>query len=154
MLEFLEQNDLHMIFYLHGYAQGYAKYFKSSSDRVKVAYKEEYFVQDLLKQAAFLITDYSSVIFDFAYMKKPCLYFQYDKEMFEKSQYSESEDYSYEEDGFGPVCYTYETVLQYLDYSCRNGFVMEEQYAKRVEDYFPSFDKQHCQRIVKAIKSH
>jgi CDP-glycerol glycerophosphotransferase (TagB/SpsB family) len=119
-----------------------------------VAYKEDYFVQDLLKQAAFLITDYSSVIFDFAYMKKPCLYFQYDKEMFEKNQYSESDDYSYEEDGFGPVCYSYEAVLRYLEQSCGKGFIMDELYEKRVEDYFPSFDNQHCKRIVKAIKSH
>lgn len=42
-------------------------------------------VQELLRQSKILITDYSSVYFDFAYMKKPELFYQFDKENLDKS---------------------------------------------------------------------
>lgn len=44
-------------------------------------------VQALLKSAAFLVTDYSSIAFDFAYMYKPMVYFQFDQERFREGQY-------------------------------------------------------------------
>jgi CDP-glycerol glycerophosphotransferase (TagB/SpsB family) len=102
----------------------------------------------------FLITDYSSVIFDFAYMKKPCAYFQYDKKLFEENQYAESRDYSYERDGFGPVYEEYDALLCGLRDSCKQGFKMEDMYKKRVEQYFQFFDDEHCARTVEVIKKH
>lgn len=43
--------------------------FKTESKHVKIADWEHYDVQQLLKESAFLITDYSSIFNDFAYMK-------------------------------------------------------------------------------------
>ena len=36
-----------------------------------------------------MITDYSSVAIDFAYMKKPTLYYQFDEEKFRRGQYAQ-----------------------------------------------------------------
>lgn len=152
LVRFLEEKDLKLIMYLHGYAQGYSQYFKPASDRIKVALKEDYYVQDLLKMATYLITDYSSVIFDFAYMKRPCCYYQYDSEKFAQNQYSESEYFTYEENGFGPVFTELTQIIDHIDKSMERDFSMEDKYLQRVEGYFPSFDKKHTERIYEIIE--
>ncbi len=152
LINLLEEKDMRLIMYLHGYAQGYSQYFKPASDRIEVALKEDYFVQDLLKQAAYLITDYSSVIFDFAYMKKPCCYYQYDKEEFSKNQYSESEYYTYEDNGFGPIFTELSEIIEHIEKTCAGGIGMEDKYLRRVENYFPSFDNKHSERIYEIIE--
>lgn len=152
LLAFLEKHDLHMIFYLHGYAQAYTKCFVSPSPRIIVAEKEMFFVQDLLKQAAFLITDYSSVACDYAYMKKPMLYFQFDAEEFSQKQYAESAYYTYEKNGYGPIAVTFEDVMAEIRKSYENGFQMEEKYIERVNDFFGQFGKEHCEKTYKLIE--
>lgn len=152
LLSYLEENDLYLIFYLHGYAQNYLKYFKSKSRRVVLAKKEKYFVQDLLKEAALLITDYSSVVFDFAYMKKPLAYYQFDKKEFAEKQYSESDLYTYEKNGFGPVFGSCQEVTDMIIETHKKKFKMEEKYLHRVEEFFNYFDKNHCERIYNVIE--
>lgn len=149
--DLLEQQNMRVIFYLHGYAQMYSDYFTTTSDRIKIAKKEDYFVQDLLKEAAFLITDYSSVAFDYAYMKKPMLYFQFDADEFSKIQYAESDLYTYEQNGFGPVVYTEEEVVREVKKSIDNHLQIDELYLKRVEDFFVDFGKEHCKNTYELI---
>ncbi len=149
--DFLEKNDMRVVLYLHGYAQMYSDYFTSTSNRVKIVKKEEYFVQDLLKQAVFLITDYSSVAFDYAYMKKAMLYFQFDAEEFARIQYGESELYTYEKNGFGPIVYTVDDVIIEMKRALDNKFKMDELYLKRVEEFFGGFGKEHCKNTYKLI---
>lgn len=151
LIEFLEENDLKVIFYLHGYAQAYTKYFFSSSSRITVAAKEEYFVQDLLKRAAFLITDYSTIACDYAYMKKPMLYFQFDAEEFAQKQYAESSYYTYRENGYGPIMYTLPEVISGIKNSYKKGFLMEQKYVDRVDDFFKDFGKDHCKKTYQII---
>lgn len=151
-LSYIEEHDLKVIFYLHGYAQNYVQYFSSPSPNVTIAAKAEYFVQDLLKEAAFLITDYSSVAFDYAYMKKPMLYFQFDAEEFSRIQYAESELYTYEKKGFGPIVTATEQVVEEVIRSYENGFSMDDTYRERVEAFFPSFGTDHCKTTYELIR--
>lgn len=41
----------------------------------------------MLKESRLIIADYSSVAFDFAYMNKPLLYFQFDEEEYRTKHY-------------------------------------------------------------------
>lgn len=152
LLEFLENNDLRLILYLHGYAQGYWEKFKSVSNRIIIAKKENYFVQDLLKQAAFLVTDYSSIAADYSYMKKPMLYYQFDAEEFAQKQYAGSQYYDFKKDGFGPVVTELDQVVDEIKKSYQNGFIMEEKYIDRVNKFFPFFDTEHCKRAYNLIE--
>lgn len=149
----LEERDLKLVFYLHGFAQAYVPYFSSPSKRVIIAKKEDYLVQDLLKKAAFLITDYSSVAFDYAYMKKPLCYFQFDAYEFEKEQYGQSEYFTYRQNGFGPVVDTVEGAREELLKACERGFAMEEKYRVRAQEFFPNFGKDHCERTYELVES-
>ena len=54
-------------------------------------------INDLLMITDVLITDYSSVIFDYALLNKPVVYFTYDLELYENDRglYYEFKDYVY-----------------------------------------------------------
>lgn len=65
------------------------------------SYKES--MQKLFCESSIMITDYSSVAFEMAVLKKPVLYYQFDKdEFFAKHSYAKGY-FDYEKDGFGKV---------------------------------------------------
>src|SRR5699024_1060372 len=69
-----------IVFCLHPNMQKFSKYFENSS--VKVINQGEVDVQSLIKQSALMLTDYSSVGFDFSFLHKPVLYYQFDRSRF------------------------------------------------------------------------
>lgn len=73
---FAEKNQIEFKFYLHTNFQQYTGCFKS--DFVEIISEGSKTVQDLLIESDCLITDYSSVGLDFALMKKPIIYYQFD----------------------------------------------------------------------------
>lgn len=105
--------------------------------------------QELFNNSSLLITDYSSVFFDFAYLKKPIIYYH------EGNDYHYNEGYfDYETMGFGPVVKSEEELLNsindYIDKEC----VMEDSYKKRVDDFFKYTDRNNCKRIYEWILEH
>ncbi len=102
--------------------------------------------------SALLVTDYSSVAFDFSYLKKPVVYAQFDKdEFYNKHTYSKGY-FDYERDGFGKVCCdldsTVDAIIKLIGNDCRN----DEKYLKRVEDFYPYTDAHCCRRVYEHIK--
>lgn len=108
--------------------------------------------QQIFKESDLMITDYSSVAFDFAYLKKPVIYTQFDAASFYENHTWGKGYFTYKEDGFGPVIYDYEiaveTIIQYI----RNGCRMEEEYVQKVEDFFAYTDRNNCKRVYEAIR--
>ena len=97
-----------------------------------------------------IVTDYSSAVFDFAYLKKPVLYFQFDQDEFFSLQYKRGY-YDWSKHGFGEVETDAEAVkariVEYMDGGCR----MKPEFQKRVDDFFAFTDKDNCKRIYEAI---
>lgn len=102
---------------------------------------------------ALMLTDYSSVAFDFAYMKKCVVYTQFDRQQFFEGQVYDKGYFDYERDGFGPVCCTYEDTVQELLKAIENGARMDEIYEKRVEEFYYKTDRKNCERVYNAICS-
>ena len=84
---FLKTNEYTLIFYPHIEFQPYLNTF-NKCENVILANMEDYDVQKLLIESEILITDYSSVFFDFAYLNKPIYFYQFDQEYFFKNHYS------------------------------------------------------------------
>ena len=104
-------------------------------------------------EGALLVTDYSSVVFDFGYLKKPMVYAQFDRQsIYEQQGYAEG-DYHDEGDGFGPVVYDYEGAVSSIVAYIENGCRMEEKYVRRVESFFAYTDKRNCERVYDAIRA-
>lgn len=148
----LEENDFDLVFYPHRDMQSFLDSFNIKNERIKTAKFPEYDVQELLKESAYLITDYSSIAMDFAYMNKRLMYYQFDYEDFRKGQYPEGY-FSYEKDGFGKVCYTLEDTLKEIENAVSESFENPEKYKKRHDDFFDLYDKENCLRNYNAIKS-
>lgn len=111
------------------------------------AYREVFAESDLL------VTDYSSVVFDFAYLRKPILYCQFDREEFFSGGHSYVEGYyNYLEDGFGEVeedlAGIVERMIEYMAHGC----VLKEKYSRRIDRTFAYHDKECCKRVVDKIQ--
>jgi len=150
LIELLERNNFKLIFYPHYEVQQYLKYFTSDSNSVVIAKKEVYDVQTLLKESKLLITDFSSIYFDFAYMDKPLVYYQFDKDTFFEKHYKKGY-FSYEKHGFGPVLETEDEIVDFIEKSFGNKFVVEDKYKRRTHEFFPLKDTKNCERIYNEI---
>ena len=150
VFDLLEENDYELVFYLHHELQKFTDLFVSHNKRVKILGFKNADVQELLMNSALLVTDFSSVYFDFAYMRKPLVYWTFDRELFFAEQYGKGY-FSYSRDGFGPEVRTLEEVLDFLKNEFKNKMTVEEKYAKRTERTFSEFTTDHCRQTYDAI---
>ncbi len=111
-------------------------------------------VQALFARAALLVTDYSSVAFNAAYVERPVVYFQFDAERVRMGAHRGRAGYfDYERDGFGPVTYTLADAEAAVEATTGAGRRTGEPYRSRIEVAFPDRDGQCCARVVRAIRS-
>ena len=149
----LLEGDMHAVFYLHYTLQPYRIAFVDcGTNNIIIASRNEYDVQQLLKDAKALVTDYSSVYSDFAYMGKPVVYFQFDEEKYRKEHYQQGY-FDYHRDGFGPVLYKTNDVVEYLNMLKESEYSMETLYKNRLKNYFPYRDGRNCERVFNSIKN-
>lgn len=151
LLERYRDTDVKLVLCLHRNLQQYNHHFEKLSDKLEVVNLENGDVIDVLKSASCLITDYSSVAIDFAYLRKPLAYYQADYEQFRKHHLPEGY-FDYEKDGFGQVCYSQEDMLRWVEGCVKSGFTPEPQYLQKVENFFTFHDRKYCERNYQAIK--
>lgn len=108
--------------------------------------------RDIFANSSLIISDYSSVVFDFAYIRKPVIYTHFDREAFFAGDHSYTQGYfDYERDGFGEVEYDLEgTVNRIIEYM-ENGCQLKEKYRSRIDNFFCFSDRNNCERIYKKI---
>lgn len=151
--DYLTENNLKLVFYLHNDMRKYVDSFTTDCPCIEIVSDDNtYDIQELLKSSAMLITDYSSVHFDFAYMAKPVVYYQFDQKEFFDKQYKHSA-FTAEKHGFGPVCYSAEDVVNSVIDMHKNSFTMDDVYHKRMRDIYELYDRNNCKRVVDAIES-
>ncbi len=147
----IDKFQLEVIFYPHRNMQRYLKKFcERLNSKVVVASWEEYDIQELLKTSEMMITDYSSVFFDMIYMKKPIIFYQFDRKDFRKFQYEQGY-FDYENTPFGKSYTKLSLVLDELQKIIENGFRCTDDFMRAHKEYFKFYDTQNCERIFKAI---
>jgi CDP-glycerol glycerophosphotransferase len=147
----LEQTDHHLVFYPHYGAQDYIEAFERPHGRITIADRHRYDVQQLLKESKILITDFSSVSFDFAYMGKPVIYFLPDEERY-FAEHFERGYFDFNKDGFGPVTRDAVATAAALEKLLRGGGDQSAAaYRERVERFFPLRDNRNCERTMAAV---
>lgn len=150
LIKSLEQTGTRLVFYAHFEMQPYVHHFSSRSEQIVIATFDEYDVQMLLKESAVLVTDYSSVFFDFAYMGKPVVYYQFDEEAYHKGHYRQGY-FDYRTMGFGEVCTCEDEAVSALLTILAHEMRQDRRYADRVETFFPIRDTNNCERIYHCI---
>ena len=104
--------------------------------------------EKILTESSLMVTDYSGVQFDFAYMRKPLLYY-HPKTL--PPHYDESKAYIYETDAFGPLIDNHEDMVNTLCEYMKNQCVMKEEYIKRADKFFAYKDFGNRARIYNEI---
>ncbi|WP_026518079.1 CDP-glycerol glycerophosphotransferase family protein [Butyrivibrio sp. MC2021] len=107
----------------------------------------------MFAEADLMVTDYSSAVFDFAYLKKAILYYQFDADDFYvNSPFVSKGFFDYDKHGFGPVTASYDGFTAALLDMAQKDCSMEEKYRERVDRFFTYHDKNNCERIYRSIK--
>lgn len=154
LIELLEKNDKYIYFYPHLSTQKFMDCYKINNERVKIVYAQNVDVQDLLRKGSLLITDFSSIFTDFAYMYKPIIYYQYDAEQFYKKHVNidfNTSYFSFKKDGYGEIIDNEDALIEIIKGYIDNGFKMKSDYKNRVTNSFILHDKNNCERIYEQI---
>ncbi len=110
-------------------------------------------VQALYARCALLVTDYSSVAFNTAYIDRPAVYFQFDREeMLGGAHVGRRGYFDYHRDGFGPVVEDLESAEQAIVEAIERGPAPAPMYQQRIDATFPIRDGGSCARVVAAIE--
>ncbi len=103
---------------------------------------------EIFNHSSLLITDYSSAVFDFAYIKKPILYYH----GVEDYHFDiENSFFDYEKMGFGEIAKSPEGLVNLIKNYVNCNCVMKDKYKKRVDDSFEYHDKNNCKRVYEFL---
>jgi len=109
-------------------------------------------IQSVIARARVLVTDYSSLAFEAAYIETPVVYFQFDAEQFFEEHPHRAGYFDYADDGFGPMTREADEAA----IAIRDALVAPESvavYADRATTFFIDRDGGNCERAFEAIRS-
>lgn len=142
-----EKYNFKIIFCLHPNMQVFTPYFQDSP--IKVVSQGEIDVQHLIKESAMMLTDYSSVAFDFSFLNKPVLYYQFDRARFIGKKGSHLD---LDEDLPGDITFEETEVLTHIENYAENNFKMKLEHKQKATKFLKYKDTQASQRIYHAVK--
>lgn len=152
ILKELNDQGYQIVFAPHPSIQEYMDEF-TVPDFIKIYSYSEGNIQSVFQNTSILITDYSSVAFDVAYLNKAILYYQFDyDEVFSSGNHTYQKGYfDYNRDGFGAVAYNETELLAALKDLVNNQAKVPDLYQKRIDKTFQFRDSNNCERVYQAI---
>ena len=145
LIEILTKTDYKILFKPHYNLLKFINCFDIDEKFIRISIDEPY--QKLFNQSALMITDYSSVFFDFAYLKKPIIYYHESEDYHYKKSY-----FNYETMGFGEVVKSEDELLNKIEEYVKNNCHMRDKYKQRVDKFFKYHDQNNCKRVYEWIK--
>ncbi len=106
--------------------------------------------REVFAETSLLVTDYSSVAFDFAYLRKPVIYFQFDRAEYFGATYGAGY-FDCARDGFGPVVSSVEDLRQAIVAAVESGCRLHAEYRGRIDAFFAFNDRGNRRRVYEAI---
>ena len=108
-------------------------------------------IQDMLAKTALLITDYSSMAMEAAMIRRPVLYFHFDKDVFRREHSYKEGYFDYTQDGFGEIALTADELCSKALSCMENGCAMPALYQKRADTFFAFNDQNNCLRVYETL---
>ena len=146
----LKDHNVSLLFYLHPQFKDYAHLFSTNCSNIQVMPFGKTDIQALIRESGLFITDFSSLAFDFGYMGRPVIYYQYDEVQYFKGHYIKGY-FDYRRDGFGPVCNSFEDTMRNIEKILESNFMVPENYRSNKERFFPVHDSKNSERIFDCI---
>ncbi len=150
LIETAKKNNYKITYLLHPAISAQKEDFEKNEYVEIIAATDNMNYEKVLTEASLMVTDYSGVQFDFAYMRKPIVYYHPD----ELPPHYEAGGLEYATMGFGPICKSnneiVDTLCKYMENNCKT----EEEYVKRANDFFAFDDYKNCERIYESIMEY
>jgi CDP-glycerol glycerophosphotransferase len=145
MRELEERTGAEVVLCLHPNMQQFSHHF--ASEHLRVVVQGEVDVQHLIKESAVMVTDYSSVAFDFAFLHKPVVYYQFDAELFDAPHANPQLELP------GPVVATEGGILESLSEIAADDWAMSDIHWERAKAFCRFRDRKNCERIFEAART-
>ncbi len=149
LVSLLERENVDLYFRPHFNMMKFIGEFESSSERIKICLDHDIPLHFKIKECAMLITDYSSVMYDFFYQEKPVITYMFDRSEWEE-QPPGAPHLDYETDLASDIVMDYDALMQQLKEQIAQGFQMTQQHRLRVDKLFSHRDNQNCERIYQS----
>ncbi|WP_395693585.1 CDP-glycerol glycerophosphotransferase family protein [Nocardioides sp.] len=108
--------------------------------------------QELFARARVVVTDFSSIAFNAAYLERPVVYYQFDTESVLGGGHTGRPSYfDYGRDGFGPVTGTRDDAVAATLEALAHGPAPQPTYQARIDATFPERDGRCCARVVARV---
>lgn len=125
---------------------------KFSQDGRVTIYNYDKSYREIYAESSLIVTDYSSAVFDFSYLRQPIIYSQFDFEKFYSDHTVRKGYFDFKRDGFGEVTENLEdTIHLIIDYMAHN-CELKPKYRERIDSFFKFSDKNCSERIYKKIR--
>ena len=145
----LEKHQTPMKIYIHFYFHQYIEAFQLTSKWIEFLPIETE-IQDYLIHSQLMITDYSSVAWDFYYLEKPVIFYQPDL-----AKYNELRGayLDFETDLFGPQVKDLRELIKQID-TCLTHPTLDSKYLEKLPTYFTYQDQHNAKRIYEAFLAY
>lgn len=145
MIQHAKENDYDLVLCLHPNMQIFSSYFEDSP--VKIIYQGDVDVQELIKESALMVTDYSSVAFDFSFLHKPVIYYQFDQSRFIGKSGTHID---LANDLPGEIIEEEFDLVRKVKFYANNNFEMEDDYKEKANRFIAHRDQNSSKRIYEA----
>ena len=99
--------------------------------------------EKMFRESSLMVTDYSGIQFDFAYMRKPLVYYHPE----ELEAHYEEGTFHYDTMAFGEIVKKRDELVELLIDYMKNGCKMKDEYRRRADDFYEYSDHGNCKRI-------
>ncbi|MGW8482807.1 bifunctional glycosyltransferase/CDP-glycerol:glycerophosphate glycerophosphotransferase [Microbacterium sp. NPDC055903] len=148
----LEKHGIDLMFAPHYEVMPHFASLNLDAERIKLVDASGPRVRDLLASAAIFVTDYTSVMFDAAYIGIPVLQLPFDVEEFHARHYGRGW-FDNEAGEYWPVARSVDEAIATLDRILSDGAAVEERYQEKIDMLFAHRDKENSRRVYEAIRA-
>lgn len=137
-----------IVFVLHNNMEKFAECFYKNENIIIPNVKN---YSKMFSEGSLFITDFSSNAFEFAYLRKPIIYFQFDKKTFFNDHSYTKGYFNYEDNGFGEVTYNVSQTLIEIFNQLETNCKIKGEYLSRINSFFKYNDSNNSKRVVEQI---
>lgn len=146
---YLKRNNIYINFYLHHmFHKFYKELSEYKSDMITIL-EPKADISRYIRGSKMLITDYSSLSADFYYLKKPVIFFQFDRERYirEIGSYIDLE-----RDSFGDVAFSVDEVVDRVIDTIEGNYRVSSLQREGEKLFINFIDRDNCKRVYNKIR--
>lgn len=148
LIDTAKKNGYKIVYLLHPAMSSQINDFTKNDYVSIVASTGDMNYEKILTESSVMVSDYSGVQFDFAYQRKPIIYY-HPKSL---PPHYDTGIFNYNTMAFGPICDNEDDLVNALCKLMNNDCKNSEEYIKKANDFFEYDDYDNCKRILNEVE--